>query len=33
MTPDHMSGTKTEPFTIYEIGGTDGEKPNVYTVE
>ena len=28
-----MSGEKSEPFTIYEIGGTGGEKPKVYAVE
>ncbi|MBI4724834.1 MAG: DUF411 domain-containing protein [Rhodomicrobium sp.] len=28
-----MSGTKSEPFTIYEIDGSGGDKPKVYAVE
>lgn len=28
-----MSGAKDEPFTIYETGGTSGDKPKVYAVE
>jgi hypothetical protein len=28
-----MSGEKSEPFTIYEIGGTGGNEPKVYAIE
>ncbi len=28
-----MSGKKTNPLTVYEVGGTGGDKPKIYTVE
>lgn len=28
-----MSGKKTNPLTVYEVGGTGRDKPKIYTVE
>jgi hypothetical protein len=28
-----MSGTKNQSFVIYEVGGTGGDKPNIYALD